>query len=75
MKATYTELIKIEADNDKWLDWKEPRYTTDENGNEVREYLKAKTVFLGYGDKISNYVEVDAEGNITELDESNIVKQ
>lgn len=69
MKATHAELIRIDADDGKWIDWKEPRFNIDEDGNEVRDYLKAKTIYLAYGDSTSNYVEMDADGNITELGE------
>ena len=57
------------------FDWKEPRFNEDENGNQVQEHLNAKTLFLGHTDSITNYVEVDAEGNITELQEPEIATE
>ena len=57
------------------FDWKEPRFNEDENGNQVQEHLNAKTLFLGHTDSITNYVEVDAEGNITELAEPEIATE
>ena len=65
-------LIRYDADEGKTFDWKEPRYNeeTDEYGNvinRIQEHLYVKTLFIGGNDSIENYIEVDAEGNITEL--------
>ena len=65
-------LVRYDADEGKVFDWKEPRFNEefDENGNvinKVQEHLYAKTLFIGGNDSIENYIEVDEEGNITEL--------
>lgn len=72
MKAKAFELVRYDAEEGSVFDWKEPRYieVTDEEGNvinKVREHLNVTTLFIGGNDNIANYVEVDAEGNITEL--------
>ena len=68
-------LTKYSADEGKVFDWKEPRFNEDENGNQVQEHLNVKTLFLGHTDTITNYVEVDADGNITELQEPEIATE
>lgn len=68
MKYTDFVLIKYEADEGKVFDWKEPHFIEDEEGNQVQEHLNAKVLFIGGTDKIENYIEVDEEGNITELE-------
>lgn len=60
MKATNFNLVRYDADEGKVFDWKEPRYFTDEEGNEIQEHLYAKTLFIGGNDSIDNYIEVDA---------------
>ena len=70
-------LTRYDADEGKLFDWKEPRYIEefDENGNVInttQEHLYVKTLFIGHTDSITNYVEVDAEGVITELTEPEI---
>jgi hypothetical protein len=72
MKSINYSLTRYDADEGKVFDWKEPRYTEDENGKEIQEHLYVITLFLGHTDSITNYVEVDAEGNITELEEPEI---
>lgn len=67
MNYTSFVLTRFDADEGKLFDWKEPRYTEDENGEQVQEHLYVKTLFIGANDSIENYVEVDEEGNITEL--------
>jgi hypothetical protein len=67
MKTNYFALIKYEADENKVFDWKEPRFTEDENGNQIQEHLNAKILYIGANDTIENYVEVDENGIITEL--------
>lgn len=67
MKYTDFVLIKYEADEGKVFDWKEPHFTEDEEGNQIQEHLNAKVLFIGGTDKIENYVEVDEDGNITDL--------
>lgn len=61
------DLIRYDADEGKVFDWKEPRYTEDPDGNQVQEHLLVKTLFIGGNDTIENYVEVDEDGNVTEL--------
>ena len=75
MISSNYSLTRYEADEGKVFDWKEPRFTEDEDGNQVQEHLNAKTLFLGHTDSITNYVEVDAEGNITELAEPEIATE
>lgn len=58
MKSTNFNVIRYDADEGMYFDWVEPRYATDENGNEVREHLYVKTLFIGGNDKIENYIEV-----------------
>ena len=62
-------LTRYDADEGKVFDWKEPHYNEDEEGNEVQQHLNVKTLFIGHTDTITNYVEVDGAGNITELTE------
>lgn len=69
MISSNYSLVRYDADEGKVFDWKEPRYKEDENGNQVQEHLNVKTLFIGHLDSITNYVEVDAEGNVTELTE------
>lgn len=68
MKAKTFELVRYDADEGSVFDWKEPRYIEDENGNQIQEHLYATTLFIGGNDAITNYVEIDADGNITELE-------
>ena len=75
MISSNYSLTRYDADEGKVFDWKEPRFKTDEDGNEVQTHLNVKTLFLGHTDTITNYVEVDAEGNITELAEPEIATE
>ena len=59
MKITIFNLNKYDAEDGCVFDWKEPRYTKDEDGNETQEHLYAKTLFIGSGDSIDNYIEVE----------------
>lgn len=59
MKTTNFALVRYDADEGYVFDWKEPRYITDENGNEVQEHLNARTLFIGANDNIDNYIEVE----------------
>ena len=72
MISTNYSLTRFDADEGCFFEWKEPRYTEDENGNQVQEFLRVKTLFIGALDSITNYVEVDSEGNIIELSEPEI---
>ena len=60
MKAQNFKLTRYDADEGFVFDWVEPRYITDEEGNEVQEHLYVKTVFIGGNDNITNYMEVEA---------------
>ena len=60
-------LIKLEAEEGKVLDWANLDEHTEEIENPetgekevVVSHLYAKTVFLGVGDSADNYMEVDA---------------
>jgi hypothetical protein len=58
MKATNFNLVRYDADDGFVFDWKEPRFTEDENGEKIQEHLYAKTLFIGPTDSIDNYIEV-----------------
>lgn len=84
MKSTNYSLTRYDAEEGKVFDWKEPRYQEiliDENNPELgtkqgeQEHLYVKTLFIGNTDSITNYVEVDADGNITELEEPEIATE
>ena len=75
MISSNYSLTRYDSSPNCVFDWKEPRFNEDENGNQVQEHLNAKTLFLGHTDSITNYVEVDAEGNITELAEPEIATE
>ena len=75
MILTNYSLTRYDSSPNCVFDWKEPRFNEDENGNQVQEHLNAKTLFLGHTDSITNYVEVDADGNITELAEPEIATE
>ena len=69
-------VTRYDADEGKVFDYKEPRYievfADGVSQGERQEHLNAKTLYLGLYDSITNYVEVDAEGNVTELTEPEI---
>lgn len=58
MKSTSFYLFRYDADEGMVFDWKEPRFTEDENGNQIQEHLYAKTLFIGDNDTLNNYIEV-----------------
>ena len=58
MKSTSFYLFRYDADEGMVFDWKEPRFTEDENGNQIQEHLYAKTLFIGGHDTLDNYIEV-----------------
>ena len=60
MKSTNFNLVRYDADDGMVFDWKEARYTEDENGEQIQEHLYAKTLFIGGNDSIDNYIEVKA---------------
>ena len=72
MISTNYSLTRYDADEGKMFDWKEPRFVEDENGQKIQEHLNSKTLFLGHTDSITNYIEIDEAGNITELEEPEI---
>ena len=59
MKSTNFNIVRYDADEGKVFDWREPRFTEDENGEKVQEHLYAKTLFIGGNDSIDNYIEVE----------------
>lgn len=59
MKTTNFNLIRYDADEGMVFDWAEARYVEDAEGNQVREHLYVKTLFIGGNDTIENYVEVE----------------
>ena len=75
MISTNYSLTRYDSSPNCVFDWKEPRFNEDENGNQVQTHLNVKTLFLGHTDSITNYVEVDADGNITELQEPEIATE
>lgn len=75
MISSNYSLTRYDADEGCIFDWKEPRYDIDEEGNEVQQHLNVKTLFIGHTDSITNYVEVDGAGNITELTEPEIATE
>ena len=62
-------ITRFDADEGKYFEWKEPHFVENEEGEQVQEFLHSKTLFIGHTDSITNYVEVDEAGNITELTE------
>ena len=60
MRSQNFNLVRYDADEGMVFDWKEPRFTEDEEGNKVQEHLYAKTLFIGGNDSIDNYIEVAA---------------
>lgn len=75
MISTNYSLTRYDSSPNCVFDWKEPRFNEDKNGNQVQQHLNAKTLFLGHTDSITNYVEVDEAGNITELAEPEIATE
>ena len=73
MISSNYSLTRYDADEGKVFDWKEPRYEdiyeNDVVIDTVQSHLNVKTLFIGHTDSITNYVEVDSAGNITELTE------
>ena len=68
-------LVRYDAEDGKKFDWKEPRFEDVigedgmPTGEQVQTHLYVKTLFIGGNDAITNYIEVDEDGNITELTE------
>lgn len=58
MKSTSYQLQKYEADEGYVFDWVEPRFETDEEGNEVESHLYCTVLWIGHTDSIENYKEV-----------------
>lgn len=59
MKAQNFNLTRYDADEGKVFDWAEPRFITNEEGEEIQEHLYVRTLFIGGSDNIANYIEVD----------------
>lgn len=59
MKSQNYTVTRYDADPGMVFDWKEPHYREDEDGNQIREFLYAKTLFIGEFDSIDNYLEVE----------------
>jgi hypothetical protein len=63
MKAKHFNLVRYDADENMVFDWKEPRYTEQQNEDGtvemVQEHLYVKTLFIGGNDTINNYIEVN----------------
>lgn len=72
MISSNYSLTRFDADEGCVFEWKEPHYIEDENGNKTQEFLRVKTLFIGALDSITNYVEIDSNGNIIELYEPEI---
>lgn len=60
MKSTNFNLVRYDADEGKVFDWAVARFSEDEDGNKTQQHLYAKTLFIGVGDSIDNYIEIDA---------------
>ena len=67
MKAQEFVLQRYDADDGMVFDYKEPRFDTvmeivdgEEIEKQVEVHLYAKTLFIGIGDSIENYIEVPA---------------
>ena len=73
MKYSDFVLTRFDADDGKVFDWKEPRYEDvigedgKPTGEQIQTHLKVKTLFIGGTDTIENYIEVDEDGNSTDL--------
>jgi hypothetical protein len=61
MKSKTFNLVRYDADEGYLFDWLEPRFVEGENGEQVRERLLVKTLFIGGNDSIANYIEVPME--------------
>lgn len=59
MKKNLVFINKYEADEGMVFDWAEPHFDIDEEGNEVRQHLYAKKLYLSETDNISNYIEIE----------------
>lgn len=63
MKSQEFVLKRYDADEGMVFDWKEPRFNTVMENNEEKQieaHLYARTLFIGVGDSIENYIEVKA---------------
>ena len=58
MKSTEFNIVRYDSDDGLVFDWATPRFTQDEDGNEIQEHLYVKTLFIGGNDSIDNYIEV-----------------
>lgn len=63
MKAQEFVLKRYDADEGMVFDYKEPRFDTvmeNDEEKQIEVHLYAKTLFIGVGDSIENYIEVKA---------------
>ena len=63
MKSQEFVLKRYDADEGMVFDWKEPRFNTvmeNDEEKQIEVHLYAKTLFIGVGDSIENYIEVKA---------------
>lgn len=63
MKAQEFVLKRYDADEGMVFDYKEPRFNTvmeNDEEKQIEAHLYAKTLFIGVGDSIENYIEVKA---------------
>ena len=63
MKSTKFNLVRYDADEGYVFDWKEPRDIAfeEEEPHPIQEHLYVRTLVIGEGDSIYNYVEVKIE--------------
>ena len=62
MKSVNFNIVRYDADDNKVFDWKDldAHKYIDEDGNEIKEHLYVKTLFIGGNDNIENYIEIDS---------------
>lgn len=63
MKSQEFVLKRYDADEGMVFDYKEPRFDTvmeNDEEKQIEVHLYAKTLFIGVGDSIENYIEVKA---------------
>ena len=63
MKSQEFILKRYDADEGMVFDYKEPRFDTvmeNDEEKQIEVHLYAKTLFIGVGDSIENYIEVKA---------------
>lgn len=75
MKTADFKLIRYDADEGCYFDWKEPRFIEVEEGVQEEEHLNVKTLYIGMNDSITNYVEVAADGTRRILEEPELADE